>query len=93
MYRRPFIEFTSSQFTLLNKKQSIAFKKYIGCFLFIYNNVKDDINDQINMFDEENSNKLYIKTIDSIIFKYFNQYKNIIMLLWNLHFKKNVKIY
>ncbi|WP_252215590.1 UvrD-helicase domain-containing protein [Clostridium sp. CMCC3677] len=49
-----------------------SLQKYVS---FIYDNVKDDINDQINIFDEDNSNKLYIKTIDSIMFKYFNQYK------------------
>ncbi|MBY6838213.1 hypothetical protein FDG50_10040 [Clostridium botulinum] len=49
-----------------------SLQKYVS---FIYDNVKDNINDQINIFDEDNSNKLYIKTIDSIMFKYFNQYK------------------
>ncbi|MBN1058781.1 hypothetical protein FDA09_09195 [Clostridium botulinum] len=40
------------------------------------------------MFDEENSNKLYIKTIDSIIFKYFNQYKKHNNVTLELAFKK-----
>ncbi|GAA0076600.1 hypothetical protein UT300005_09780 [Clostridium sp. CTA-5] len=50
-----------------------ALQKYVSV---IYDNIKDEINAQANLFDEENSSKLYIKTINSIMYMYFNSYKN-----------------
>ena len=42
---------------------------------FIYDNVKDENEIQAGFFDEDNSEKLDIKTIDSLVLTYFNQYK------------------
>ncbi|MBW6409677.1 3'-5' exonuclease [Clostridium weizhouense] len=50
-----------------------ALQKYVSV---IYDNIKDEINAQANLFDEENSSKLYIKAINSIMYMYFNRYKN-----------------
>ena len=49
-----------------------SLSKYVA---FIYENIKDEINSQGNLFDEDNNDKLKIKTIDSLMFSYFLQYK------------------
>lgn len=49
-----------------------SLSKYVS---FIYEKIKDEINSQGNLFDEDNSDKLKIKTIDSLMFIYFLQYK------------------
>lgn len=47
--------------------------KYVS---FIYENAKDEINSQGSLFDGDNESKLEIKTIDSLMYYYFMQYKN-----------------
>lgn len=42
---------------------------------FIYENVKKERETQAGFFDNENEGKLEIKTIDSLIYSYFNEYK------------------
>lgn len=49
-----------------------SLSKYVA---FIYENIKNEINDQKSLFDEDNEDKLQIKTIDSLMFSYFLQYK------------------
>jgi superfamily I DNA/RNA helicase len=49
-----------------------SLSKYVS---FIYENIKDEINNQKSIFDEDNSDKLQIKTIDALMFKYFMEYK------------------
>lgn len=49
-----------------------SLSKYVA---FIYENIKNEINDQKSLFDEDNEDKLLIKTIDSLMFSYFLQYK------------------
>lgn len=41
----------------------------------IYDKIKDKINIQVNLFDEDNSLKLSIERIDDMLIDYFNQYK------------------
>lgn len=49
-----------------------SLSKYVA---FIYENIKNEINDQKSLFDEGSEDKLQIKTIDSLMFYYFVQYK------------------
>lgn len=49
-----------------------SLSKYVA---FIYENIKNEINDQKSLFDEGSEEKLQIKTIDSLMFYYFVQYK------------------
>ncbi|SFC49249.1 S24 family peptidase [Clostridium uliginosum] len=63
---------TSKDDRVLMATYNKSLQKYVS---FIYDSVKDEINTQTNLFDEDNSDKLYIKTIDSIMFSYFSQYK------------------
>lgn len=49
-----------------------SLSKYVA---FIYDNIKNEINNQKSLFDEDNEDKLQIKTIDSLMFSYFLQYK------------------
>jgi len=49
-----------------------SLSKYVA---YIYENTKEEHNVQGGFFDEENDNKLEIKTIDSLMFYYFNLYK------------------
>ena len=49
-----------------------SLSKYVA---YIYENTKEEHNVQGGFFDEDNDNKLEIKTIDSLMFYYFNLYK------------------
>ncbi|NFR88093.1 MULTISPECIES: 3'-5' exonuclease [unclassified Clostridium] len=49
-----------------------SLKQYVSN---IYDKVKDKVNVQVNLFDEDNSLKLYVKRIDDILIDYFNAYK------------------
>jgi SOS regulatory protein LexA len=49
-----------------------SLSKYVA---YIYENIKNEINDQKSLFDEGSEDKLKIKTIDSLMFSYFVQYK------------------
>jgi superfamily I DNA/RNA helicase/SOS-response transcriptional repressor LexA len=49
-----------------------SLSKYVE---FMYENIKEEINKQRNLFDEDNNDKLKIRTIDSLMFGYFIQYK------------------
>lgn len=42
---------------------------------FIYNNIDYEKYHQSSFFDEDNSNKFEIKTVDDLLFYYFNKYK------------------
>lgn len=50
-----------------------SLSKYVS---FIYENVKEEINSQGSLFDEDNNDKLQIKTIDSLMYSHFMKYKN-----------------
>ncbi|MFW2491556.1 transcriptional repressor LexA [Clostridium chromiireducens] len=53
-----------------------TYNKSLSKFVaFIYENIKNEVNDQKSLFDENNEDKLEIKTIDSLMFYYFVQYK------------------
>ncbi len=66
-----------------------SLKQYVSN---IYNKIKDNINIQVNLFDEDNSLKLSIERIDDILIYYFNKYKKENNLMLDIATRKECKI-